>query len=185
MLRAACGGALGAASGGKSIDGGDAMTGRTSFETRADFVAAIVRAPAYATAAGARRMLWVDPDFADWPLDDPALLQGLTDWLRLPQRRLVLLAIDFSRVARERPRFMAWYPYWTHAVQAVAPDVAEVAELPAVLVVEPAAALELVDRRRWRSHWDEDAARTRIWTEQLDALLQRCAPALPATTLGL
>ncbi len=45
-----------------------------------------------AMAGGARRLLCTDPDFQHWPLDDRALLDELGRWLRLPQRRLVMLA---------------------------------------------------------------------------------------------
>ena len=96
-----------------------------------------------------------------------------------------LLAERFDAVARGRPRFLAWYRVYAHAIRAVAPDPAEIAELPTVLVVEPAAVLQLVDRRHWRGHWHDAAAEARVWTDRIDALLQRCTPALPATTLGL
>lgn len=158
---------------------------RSAIDGQAAFAAAVVQAPAAALAAAARRMLWVDPDFAEWPLDDEALLDALGRWLRLPQRQLVLLAERFDAVARGRPRFMAWYRVYAHAIRAVAPDPAEIAELPTVLVIEPAAVLQLVDRRHWRGHWHDAAAEARVWTDRIDALLQRCAPALPATTLGL
>ena len=45
------------------------------------------------------RTLWlVDRDFADWPLGDAAFIGALAGWLRLPQRRLVMVAASFEAV---------------------------------------------------------------------------------------
>lgn len=154
-------------------------------DSRAAFQAAVMQSPALAAAAGARRLLWVDADFADWPLDDEALQRALGSWLRLPQRELVLLAADFDAIARGRPRFMAWYRDWTHGVHARVPLAAEDRELPTLLVIDAVAVLRLSDRRYWRARWGIGPAESRPWVDQIDALLQRCAPALPATTLGL
>jgi hypothetical protein len=154
-------------------------------DSRAAFQAAVVQSPPLAATAGARRMRWVGADFADWPLDDERLLQGLGRWLRLPQRELVLVGADFEAIAQRRPRFMAWYRDWTHAVQAWTPLAAEDRELPTLLLIDGAAVLQVFDRRHWRARWGEGVAEVQPWWHQIDALLQRCAPALPATTLGL
>jgi hypothetical protein len=154
-------------------------------DSRAAFQAAVAQSPALAAAGGLRRLRWVDADFADWPLDDERLLQGLSRWLRLPQRELVLLGADFEGVAQRRPRFMAWYRDWTHAVHAWAPLAAEDRELPTLLLVDGEAVLQVFDRRHWRARWHVGVAEAQPWRHQIDALLQRCAPALPATTLGL
>jgi hypothetical protein len=163
----------------------DVPASRPVVDSRAAFQAAVVQAPAWAERAGARRLLWVDADFADWPLDDQRLLPGLSRWLRLPQRELVLLGADFEAVAQRRPRFMAWYRGWTHAVRAWTPLAAEDRELPTLLLIDGAAVLQVFDRYHWRARWDEGTAGVQPWGHQIDALLQRCAPALPATTLGL
>ncbi len=154
-------------------------------DSRAAFRAAVAQAPVQALAARARRMVWVDASFADWPLDDAALLPSLGAWLRLPQRELVLIGSEFADVRRQQPRFMAWYRQWTHAVHAWTPSTAEDARLPTLLLVDGVAALQLFDRQHWRARWSVGAVEVRPWTDEIDALLQRCGPALPATTLGL
>ena len=63
-----------------------------TIDTRESFVAALRWGFETAAAEGARCITCVDPSFEHWPLDDPGLLDGLTAWARLPQRRLVLLA---------------------------------------------------------------------------------------------
>jgi hypothetical protein len=154
-------------------------------DSRATFRAAVGQAPVQALAARARRMAWVDADFIDWPLDDAALLLSLGAWLRLPQRELVLIGSDFAEMQRHRPRFMAWYRQWAHAVHVWSPSTAEDAKLPTLLLIDGSAALQLFDRQHWRARWSVGAVEVRPWTDEIDALLQRCAPALPATTLGL
>ncbi len=77
-------------------------------DSRAAWQAALRWGLDAAMARGARRITCVDAGFENWPLDDPALLQRLTAWLRLPQRRLVLLARQYDEVPRRFPRFTAW-----------------------------------------------------------------------------
>lgn len=157
----------------------------TPIDTRAGFLQAVTGAVDAAAAAGVHRLLWVDPDFTDWPLDDPALLQALAGWLRLPQRRLILLGARYDVLARQRPRFMAWYRTWSHAVAAFAPAGGDDSELPTVLVAEGVGVLQLMDRVHWRGRWVAEPAEAKSWAQHIDALLQQCEPALPATTLGL
>jgi len=158
---------------------------QTPIESRGEFLAALHDAVDRAVTRGARRMVWVDADFAEWPLEDPALLQRLTDWLRLPQRQLVLLAADYGDMRRRRARFVAWYRLWSHAINAYGPSPDDVAELPCVLWAERAALVFLLDPLRWRGWAVSDALAQRQWRDRIDAILQRSQPAFPATTLGL
>ena len=70
--------------------------------SRSDFAAAVLWGVREATARQTRHLLWIDPDFADWPLDDPALLDALTPWVHRPQRRLVLGAVP-GLFGQDRP----------------------------------------------------------------------------------
>jgi hypothetical protein len=154
-------------------------------DSRADFVAAVRDAVDWALARGARRMLWADKDFAEWPLEDPALLQRLTQWLRLPQRQLLLLAHDYDVLAARRHRFLAWYRLWSHVAGAFTPVPDEPMELPCVALAEGAVLVHLQDPAQWRGWMSSDALQLRQWRDRIDALLQRSAPSLPVTTLGL
>lgn len=158
---------------------------RRAFDTRGGFVAAVHEALDAALARRARRMLWVDADFADWPLDDAALLQRLGDWLRLPQRHLRLLVGDDRDLRRRRARFMACYRLWSHAVEASAALPEAAAPLPCVLLAEGTVLVQLQDKPGWRGWTTTDPAAMRACGEQIDVLLQRSDPALPVTTLGL
>lgn len=156
-----------------------------TIDTRAGFVAALHWGLAQAVARGARRIVCVDPDFADWPLDDPPWLEQLGPWLRLPQRELVLLAADFDGLPPRCPRFVAWRRTWAHAVSTwqVPPDLG--AELPTLLLDDGPLLVRLFDRVHWRGSASLDAASARPYRDEIDAVVQRSEPAMPATQLGL
>jgi hypothetical protein len=154
-------------------------------ESRADFAAAVHCTVNLALARATRRMVWVDADFAAWPLDEPALLQALTDWVRRPQRQLVLLAAGYDDLRRRRARFTAWYRLWSHAVSTFSPCQDDVAELPSVLLAEGAGLVHLLEPVYSRGWAVSDALQQRQWRDRIDAFLQRSTPAFPVTTLGL
>ncbi len=154
-------------------------------ESRADFVAAVHDTVSLALAGATRRMVWLDADFAEWPLNEPALLQALTNWVRLPQRQLVLLAADYDDLRRRHARFTAWVRLWSHVVTSFSPSWDEVAELPCVLLAEGAGLVHLLDPVQWRGWATADVFQQHEWRERIDAFLQRSTPAFPVTTLGL
>ncbi len=153
--------------------------------SRSEFAAAVLWAFDTAMADGARQIWCVDPDFADWPWGTPALLAQLTDWLRRPQRRLVLLARDFDEVQRRHPRFVRWRAGWSHVVQTLNPPQDLAASLPRVLVDDGRLSLQLFDPVRWRGRCSLSVTDARAWREELDAVLQRSEAAFPVNPLGI
>ena len=154
-------------------------------DSRTGFVQALQWGFHTAIAQGARRLLCVDANFADWPLDDPALLQALTAWLRLPQRRLVLLARSYDGVARRSPRFDGWRANFAHAIEAWQPPEDLARDLPALLTCDGAVTVHLVDAVHWRGRTALDSRRARQWCEDIDVVLQRSERAFAVRTLGL
>jgi hypothetical protein len=154
-------------------------------DSRSGFVAAVHWGFDTAIAAGARRIVIVDRDFAEWPLDDPVLHERLTAWLRLPKRRLVLLAHDFDAVPRRHPRFVRWRADWVHAIDAFSPPAEDPVELPTLLVDDGAISVQLIDAVHWRGRAEHDPRQAQLWRESLDAVLQRSEPAFAANRLGL
>ena len=152
--------------------------------TRADFDAAVLWALQNALARQSRRLLLADPDFADWPLGQPEVLEALQRWLRLPQRRLVLLAAHYTEVPRRHPRFVAWRPDWAHAVETWSPP-AELAALPSVMIDDGPLCLHRLAQTPLRATVALDAQAARAWREQLGAVLQQSEAAFPVHTLGL
>ncbi len=153
--------------------------------SRSSFRAALQWGFDSAFAQDARRIVCCDDSFADWPLDDALLQQGLTAWLQRPLRRLVLLARHYDDVPRRCPRFAAWRVNWSHAIDAwVAPE--EMArDLPTVLVSDGAVSVHLIDALHWRGRAEADGRRARHWNEELDVVLQRSQRGFSANTLGL
>lgn len=159
--------------------------GGAVIDSRSAFTGAVSDALDAALRQRARRMVWVDADFADWPLEDASALQRLADWLRLPQRQLLLLANDFETVHLRRARFVAHYRLWSHAIAAFTPAQDAAAELPGLLLVDGVRLVQLFDRAYWRGSVSSEPATLRAAAERVDAWLQRSEPAFPATTLGL
>lgn len=154
-------------------------------DSRAAFADALRWGFASAIDGGARRITCVDPDFADWPLDDAGLLDRLTAWLRQPLRKLVLLAADYDDLPRRCPRFVAWRRSWAHAVEPWTPPQGDTVEWPTVLVDDRDTVVRLVDRVHWRGQAGSDARDARLWRDRVDAVLQRSEAAFPVNALGL
>ena len=160
------------------------MSALPTITSRAEFCAAVVWGVQTAVERGARRLWFTDPDFADWPLDDPALLNALTAWLRLPQRRLVLLAESYDEVVREKPRFVAWRRPWAHAIEAWSPQDLP-ADLPTWLLDDGPVCVAVADRVHWRGNRAGDAQQAHLRRQMVDALLQRSKAAFQVDNLGL
>jgi hypothetical protein len=159
------------------------MSEAPALGSRAGFTAALVWGFAEAIAGGARRIVCVDADFADWPFDDAALHGRLSVWLRGGQRRLVLLASSFDEMRRRHPRFVQWRRDWSHAVEAWSPPEGD--SLPTVLFDDRATSVEIFDREHWRGRASSDARAARLWRERIDAVLQRSEASFPVNSLGL
>lgn len=156
-----------------------------AIDSRADWAAAIRWSLDAAIARDARRITWVDRDWADWPLDDPALHQALVGWLRRPMRRLVLIAATYDAMPRRHPRFVAWRSAWAHAIEAWAPSEEARIEWPTLAVDDAGVVVELIDPVRGRGRAAIDPRARREWSDRVDAWLQHCEPAFPVRSLGL
>lgn len=153
--------------------------------SRAEFVAAIHWGLQQAAARGARRLLWIDGDFRDWPLDESALLAGLAQWLHLPQRRLVMIARDWSQMRARHPRFCAWRRMWSHALDMRSPPQDEAGLLPTLLLDDTRVLVRLSDALHWRGRCGLDPRESTLLFAEFDALAQRSDPDFPVTQLGL
>ena len=156
----------------------------TLITTRAEFVAALRDAIEQAEQTGARELFFVDPDFAQWPLNDAAVIETLAQWMATG-RKLVVYAAYFDDMARRQLRFVEWRRTWTHAVQCRSDEEIEAENVPTLLLAADQVCVRLVDRVHFRG-----SASTRVidlveCREMIDALLQRSSETFPATTLGL
>jgi hypothetical protein len=161
----------------------DAPRGSALIDGRSDFTAALRHALAQAARERARELIFVDPDYEAWPLDDPQVLGALTGWARLPKRHLLMIAGRFDDLPRRCPRFTAWRGDWAHVVECRATEV-EPSQVPTVLLAGPHS-LQLADRLQWRGHWLSDDSEISAWREVVDVLMQRSDADFPANRLGL
>ncbi len=151
---------------------------------RSEFHAAVRSAFADAAAQGCREIWLCDADFADWPLNEAALIEHLTSWARA-HRKLTLVARHFDEVPRRHPRWVAWRRTWSHIVECRANNELEAGQMPTVLLAPGLVTVRLVDPVHWRgsvSRRSADAVQSR---ELIDAVLQRSEEAFPVTSLGL
>jgi len=157
---------------------------RASVSSRSEFIALARQLLSSLDTASGRDITLVDLDFSPWPLDDAAVVDALTRWIQLPERRLHLVGARFDVVEREQARFAAWRKPFSHAVQCMTPTELDPSDLPAVLMFD-AGYLELLDRERWQARWTAERRAWVVQRERIDALVQRCEAAWPVTVLGL
>jgi len=165
----------------------DADAGPPVIDSRAAFAAAVQWGFARATRDGgrSRRIVCVDRDFANWPLDAPELHARLTAWLKGAQRQLVLLAATYDDVPRRHPRFVGWRRHFAHAVFPFAAPEDQAATLPTLLLDDDGTLVRLIDAVHWRGRASADERSVLPWREQIDAVLQRSETAFPVQSLGL
>ncbi|MED5621251.1 hypothetical protein [Ideonella sp. BN130291] len=155
----------------------------TPISTRGEWIAALRDNLQQALAEGVPLLRWSDVDFADWPLNEPALIEALTRWTR-PHHRLVLLAQHYGELQRRHPRFVQWRRTWGHLVEPRSPTELLASDHPSLLLAGRRT-VELVDRDHWRGQVSDEPADAQRCREALDVILQRSEPAFAATTLGL
>lgn len=130
-------------------------------------------------------MWWVAPDLADWPLDEPEVLDALTHWGRDRTVRLHWLCNDFEVLRRAMPRLVRWRQQFSHVLSCKAPEVGAASNLPTLLLVDRTRILLLPDREHWRGRISEESADIHLARDGIDALLQRSEDCFAAATLGL
>ena len=156
-----------------------------AFDNTASFHRAVLAAVDAALARGTRSLLCVDPDFAGWPLDEPALLDTLTTYLRQPGRRLILLAEDYDRMERLHPRVTQWRPNWSHAIEPLCPEMRPPDGLETLLLDDGPTVLEALAADPPRGRAQQDAAVAAAARDRIDAWLQRSVRDWPVRPLGL
>lgn len=141
----------------------------------------------HALQGGARRIVALDPDFLQWPLSSPALLQALQDWGKGRGRRLELLAPTWQPCARRHVRLLVWRKSFDHLLDIREFDPSDgVATWPlSLLAVEGGVALRVIEFETGRAVWRSDAGFRQLALEEFDAIAQRSGPGWPLTTLGL
>ncbi len=163
----------------------DSPSARRAFDTRAGYHQALQAALQQALDERAREMWWMDRDFAEWPLSSDDWIHTLAQWLKLPGRRITLLAADFGVIERVHGRFVRWRRDWSHCVHGRRPLEMEAASMRSVYADDAGTAVALHDPARfagWADHRGTECAEMRRY---IDAVLQRSEEAFPSLVLGV
>ena len=153
------------------------LTGRTAF------LDAVRQAVAASASQGWSRILLSDTDFADWPLGEREVIEGLNAWAHRG-RTMRLMAREFATLRQMHPRFVQWRTTWGHLIEVHAVPEASDHELPSVIWT-PTWTLERLDPLRCVGVTSFDGVRRVDLRERLDAAWQRGGPGFAATVLGL
>lgn len=161
-----------------------AAVGAGVVDSEAAFTQAVWAGIEQARQQGLREITLCDPHFAFWPLSQERVLSALTAFVKLPGRRLVLVAQGYDHLRRRHPRFLRWRAVWGHAVTPLCfhdPS----AELPSVLLADRAYALRLQAPDVWSGAWVTDRQRLIALVEQVVMWRQQSHPDLPINLTGL
>ena len=153
------------------------------FSGRTEFGDLIRRAFRAAANQGWREIIICDADFADWPLGERAVTSALGDWSRTG-RKLIMIARSYDAVTRRHPRFVTWRQTWSHIVECRGSASGPSETLPSAMWT-PDWVFERLDLERSAGYSGREATRRVALRESLNERLLKCAPAFPATTLGL
>lgn len=160
------------------------MTDDLLITSRSQFHQALRDAFAEAAAAGSRALWLVDPDFADWPLGERAVVDCLHEWAA-SSRHLHMLAQNFDEVARRHARWVAWRRQWAHIVSCRTNTEIESAAIPTLFMASDTLIVRLSDVVHHRGRVSHTKAEEVHCRELIDAVLQHSEEAFPATTTGL
>ena len=160
------------------------MAAANRIDGRKAFEDAVRDAFAAAATEGWRELVLCDPNFANWPLGECAVVDSLTRWIG-GNRRLTLIALHYDEVARRHPRWVRWRALWAHAVDCRAATEIATDDMPTLLLAPGALTLQLDDPLRFLGRVSREAADAVLARERVDAILQQSVEALPVTTLGL
>ncbi len=166
-----------------SVEGTNEPLPEGRLEGREAFVGLVRDALASAAREGWSPLVLSDPDFADWPLGERAVVESLNAWAR-SGRQLHFLAKDFSVLRERHPRLVQWRATWSHVVEARVCSGAAGDNLPSALWT-PHWTLERLDTRHCTMVASTLASRRLALRERIDACWQRGSPGFPASVLGL
>ena len=152
--------------------------------TRVEFHDALREAVQALADEGAREVWISDEDFADWPLNERAVIEQLTRWAQA-HRKLTVIARHYDEVVRRHPRWVEWRRQWSHVVECRAFEDAEAGQIPTLLLAPSKMVVHLADPQRHRGSVSREAGDLLRHRETIDAVSQRSVESFPPTLLGL
>lgn len=152
-------------------------------EGRHAFADLVRQTLAVAEAFAWREWWWCDPDFADWPLGERAVIESLDRWVG-QGRRLHMLARDFRPLRQRHARFVQWRVRWDHCFEARACPQAPLDDFP-LGIWTPTACWMRLDPVQGVVIATDHPQRRVAFQQDLRAWWSKATPAFPASTLGL
>jgi hypothetical protein len=152
--------------------------------TRLEFHDALREALADMALTGCREAWMCDENFADWPLNEGAVVEHFSQWAQ-SHRKLVVVARHFDEVSRRHPRWADWRRQWSHIVECRAFQDAEAGEIPTLLLADGLVSVRLFDPLTHRGALSRERADFVRYRELADAVSQRAVESFPPTILGL
>lgn len=153
------------------------------FSGPTEFAGVVREALASAAREGWTSMVWSDPNFADWPLGERAVVETLHAWAR-GGRQLVMLAHSYDSVVRLQPRLVAWRQTWDHVIECRVCRNRDASEVPSALW-SPDWAMRRLDLVRITGVAGLEPQRRVLLKEELDECRRQGSPGFPASVLGL
>ena len=164
---------------GTSLSAG-AFSGRTAFRQHVRDILALAVVQEWPA------IVLSDPDFADWPLGEKAVVQSLHDWSK-SGRSLIVLASSFELVLSHHARFVDWRRRWDHIVNCRRlgdKQGSGVSVVPSV-VWTPGWVVQRTSIEKCVGLCTQSAARRAEIRESLDNSLKQSTSGFAASQLGL
>lgn len=133
---------------------------------------------------GVRELTFCDPHFAYWPLSQDRVLSSLTAFLKVPGRRLTVLAQEYEHLRRRHPKFVRWRQVWGHVVSPLYLH-SPAADLPCLLLADVKHALLLQQADAWSGDWVTERGRVLALQEKVALWKQQAQPDLAISVTGL
>ena len=158
-------------------------SGEGAFLGPSEFAEAVRQGIDLAGLEGWSQMVWVDVDFADWPLREKAVIESLQRWVK-PGRRLTMIAKRYNQVTLLHPRFVQWRVTWGHLLDCRVVKHLDDSEMPSALL-GPAWFLHRRDAERSVGVWSREPRSKLNLKESVDECFRQSSPGFPASVLGL
>ncbi|HET7795130.1 MAG TPA: hypothetical protein VFL64_17235 [Rhizobacter sp.] len=162
----------------------DAPSTSRILTSRGEFHDALREVFALVAEKGCREVFVADPNFADWPLGERAVIDSLSRWA-YAHRKLTLLAEHFDEFPRRHTRWVDWRRQWAHVVECRSLCEEDAGKLSGLFLAPGLVTLRVLDAEHYRASLSFEASDAIRARDNLDALLQRSEEAFPVTTLGL
>lgn len=153
------------------------------FDGPSAFAAQVRRVLAQAAGEGWPTLVFSDPDFADWPLGERAVIESLQAWASAG-RQLQMVAGSFEWVQRQHPRFVTWRRLWDHIVECRVVAGPGAASVPSGLWT-PACFVHRIDPLRSRGVAGVDAASRVALRHAINECFRQGRPGFAASVAGL